>query len=230
MHYIDIIVLAIMGIFTVIGFKRGFITEVFQIIGLFAAIALNTPISRLINNYTKNTLDTHNELIGFLSGVIAFILIFLIFFTVGRILTKTTNIILTSLPNRFIGAFFGGIKGFMIATVVLLLVRLIPVGDNFIQRNVTPDLDTDELIEEGVDLALKATNDEETFVAMKDSLEKQKWNNTLNYDRTTDNDSPTYSRLGYGAYKISTLMDPFIGSVKRLLTDTVEETKEKLDM
>ncbi|MCK4980431.1 MAG: CvpA family protein, partial [Candidatus Delongbacteria bacterium] len=119
MHYIDIIVLAVMGIFTVIGFKRGFITEIFQIIGLFAAIALNTPISRLINNYAKNTLDTHNELIGFLSGIISFILIFLLFFTIGRLLTRTTNIILTSLPNRIVGAFFGGIKGFMVATVVL---------------------------------------------------------------------------------------------------------------
>ena len=230
MHYIDIIVLAVMGIFTVIGFKRGFITEIFQIIGLFAAIALNTPISRLINNYAKNTLDTHNELIGFLSGLISFILIFLFFFVIGRILTRTTNIVLTSLPNRIVGAFFGGIKGFMVATVVLLLIRLIPVGDDFIQRNVAPDLDTDELIEESVDLAIKATNDDETMLAIRDSLESQKWNNSLNYDNMTDNDSPTYSRLGYGAYKISTLMDPFIGSVKRLLTDTVEETKEKLDM
>ncbi|MCK4979336.1 MAG: hypothetical protein KAS62_03020, partial [Candidatus Delongbacteria bacterium] len=114
--------------------------------------------------------------------------------------------------------------------VVLLLIRLIPAGDVFIEKNVTPDLDTDELIEQGVDLALKATNDDESIAAIKDSLENQKWNNSLNYDRMTHSDSPTYSRLGYGAYKISTLMDPFIGSVKRLLTDTVEETKEKLDM
>ncbi|MBN2788657.1 MAG: CvpA family protein [Candidatus Delongbacteria bacterium] len=230
MHYIDIIVLVIMGIFTVIGFKRGFITEIFQIIGIFAAIALNTPISKLINSYTKDTLDTHNELIGFLSGIIAFILIFMVFFTIGRILTKTTNLILTSIPNRLIGSFFGGIKGFMVATVVLLLIRLVPAGDDFIQRNVTPDLDTDELIEGGVELALKATKDDESVKAMKDSLENQKWNNSLNYDRTTDNNSPAYSRLGYGAYKISTLMDPFIGSVKKLLTETVEETKEKLDL
>ncbi|MDA3840075.1 MAG: CvpA family protein [Patescibacteria group bacterium] len=230
MHYIDIIVLVIMGIFTVIGFKRGFITEIFQIIGLFAAIALNTPISRLINNYAKDALDTHNELIGFLSGIISFTLIFLLFFVIGRILTKTTNIILTSLPNRIVGAFFGGIKGFMIATVVLLLVRLTPVGDNFIQTNVTPDLDTDNIIEEGLDLAIDLSNDDENIQAIKDSLEQKKWNNSLNYDKTTNSDSPSYSRLGYGAYKISTLMDPFVGSVKRLLTDTVEETKEKLDM
>ncbi|NOR44186.1 MAG: hypothetical protein GQ534_01260 [Candidatus Delongbacteria bacterium] len=230
MHYIDIIVLVIMGIFTIVGFKRGFITEIFQIIGLFAAIALNTPISRLINNYAKNSLDTHNELIGFLSGIISFALIFLFFFIIGRILTKTTNIILTSLPNRIIGAFFGGIKGFMIATVVLLIVRLIPVGDDFIQNNVTPDLDTDNIIEEGIDLAMDLTNDDENLAAIRDSLESQKWNNSLNYDKTTDNSSPTFSRLGYGAYKISTLMDPFVGSVKRLLTDTVEETKEKLNL
>lgn len=230
MHYIDVIVLVIMGIFTIIGFKRGFITEIFQIIGLIAAFALNTPISKLINNYTKNVLDTHNELIGFLSGIVTFILIFLVFFVIGRILTKTTNIILTSLPNRIIGALFGGIKGFLIATVILLLIRMIPAGDNFIQRNVTPDLDTDKLIEGGVDLALKATKDEETLGAIRDSIENNKWNNSLNYDRTTDNNSPTYSRLGYGAYKISTLMDPFVGSVKKLLTDTVQETKDKLDM
>jgi len=230
MHYIDIIVLAIMGLFTIIGLKRGFITEILQIVGLVAAISLNTPVSRLINNYAKNTFDTHNELIGLLSGIISFLLIFLFFFIIGRILTKTTNIILTSIPNRIIGAFFGAIKGFMIATIVLLLIRLIPAGDDFIQRNVIPDRDTDTLIENGVDIAVKITNEHRIALAMKDSLNNQALDNSLNYGNTTNSNSPTYSRLGYGAYRISTLMNPFVESVKSLLTETVEETKKKLDM
>ena len=226
MHYIDITVLFIMGMFAVMGFKRGFITEIFQIIGLFAAIALNTPVSRLINNYAKNIFDTHSEIIGLFSGITAFIFVFAFFFIMGIILTKTTNIILTSIPNRIIGGIFGGIKGFMVATVVLLLIRLIPAGDEFIQRNVIPDRDTDKLIESSVDMAVKITNKHEIALAMKDSL----IGINLDYSKTTDSDSPAYSRLGYGAYKISTLMDPFIGSVKKLFTDTVEDAKDKLDL
>ncbi|MCG2761387.1 MAG: CvpA family protein, partial [Candidatus Delongbacteria bacterium] len=138
---------------------------------------------------------------------------FAVFFIAGKIVSKSFDLVLTSLPNRAAGIIFGGIKGFLVVTVLFLIIRSIGNGDEFLRKYVTPDKTTDEIINKGMDLAEGLRNDDDN----KDKIEFFNKNIPDSTAYKEDKNTKIYSRLGYGAYKISTMMDPFVNNVKSMV-------------
>jgi hypothetical protein len=123
------------------------------------------------------------------------------------------NFTLPSLPNRIAGIIFGALNGFLTVTLLFILIRLFPAGDGFLKKHVTPDRTTDEIINRTLEIA-----DVEEILEISEH----------------DADGKSYSRIGYAAYRISSLMDPFLdnlGSMLRKKYDEVIEAKvlEKID-
>ena len=121
---LDIIVLLLVGGGLVLGFMRGFVTEVLSLLAWVAAIvalkALHGPVSASLVG-----------LIGTRGGaaVLAFALIFLIVFVAVKLLARriggVTRQSLIGPIDRLLGAGFGALKGLIGATLLYLLASLV---------------------------------------------------------------------------------------------------------
>ncbi|MFO7811271.1 MAG: CvpA family protein [Candidatus Delongbacteria bacterium] len=212
MNIVDIFVIGIIGLFAFIGFWKGFIIQLFHALGIFCAFYFNTPVSRFIAN---NLSSEPEGVIMFIVGIAAFLIIFAIFYITGIIVSRSANIILTSVPNRISGIIFGGLKGFLIVTVVFLIIRSFG-GEEFLKRYVTPDKMTDNIIDKGIE-----------YTSGGKSSEQETEKRIYTEKSDTGKGPALYSRLGYGAYRISAMMDPFVANIKRMFGEKYDEIIEK---
>ena len=203
MNFIDIFVVVLIGLFAFVGCWKGFVIQLFHAAGIFCAFYFNTPVSRFIS---ERLAEEPEGIILLLVGVASFFIIFAVFYIAGMIVSKSVNMVLTSLPNRIAGIIFGGTKGFLVVTVIFLAVRSFG-GDDFLKKYVTPDRFTDDLIEKGKE-----------YSGLQDDSEAP---GDLSYDE--ERASKVYSRLGYGAYRISMMMDPFVNNIKSMFNDKYNE-------
>lgn len=204
MNYIDIIVLVIIVFYALIGFWKGFIPQLFQFAGIFCAFYFNTPLSKFISGIIS---EEPEGVILMLVQIAAFFLIFAVFFITGLILSKTFDLVLTSIPNRIAGIIFGVLNGFLVVCFIFLVVRSFGSGDEYLKKNVTPDKFTDDLINKGMELAADSPPAESSV-------------------NTGESEGKVYSRFGYGAYRISMMMDPFVDNLKKVFKKKYDDIIE----
>lgn len=227
MNFIDIIVVVIIALYALIGFWKGFVSQLFQMIGIFCAFYFNTPVSNFIAEIIS---EEPQGIILMMVQIAAFMLIFAAFYITGMIISKTFEFVLTSIPNRIAGIIFGILNGFMVVSVLFLLVRSIGNGDEFLKKYVTPDSFTDEMINKGLDLASEVAPEKDK----SENLEALKNNIPDNNSGSGKKESKVYSRLGYAAYRISTMMDPFVLNIKTVFRKKIDDiienkVKEKIN-
>jgi membrane protein required for colicin V production len=207
MNFVDIFVVAVIGFFAFMGFWKGFVVQLFHAAGIFCAFYFNTPVSTFIS---ERMAEKPEGIILLLVGIASFFIIFAAFYIAGTIVSKSVNMVLTSLPNRIAGIVFGGIKGFLVVTVIFLAVRSFG-GDELLKKHVTPDRFTDNLIEKGKEYS-GLQDDSETPADLNNNEERA---------------SKVYSKLGYGAYRISMMMDPFVNNIKSMFSEKYDEVIEE---
>lgn len=122
MDILDIIVLLVLAIFGLTGFKNGLAKEVLGMFGIVIAIFLSIhysdSLTTLIHGLTKeqsSTLPWISFIILLISTLVAFqVLIYLI--------TGLLNAMSLGIPNRLFGMLFGMLKSGLIISIVLLVL------------------------------------------------------------------------------------------------------------
>lgn len=151
---LDILVLVIILLYALKGWRRGFILSVFSIVGYFISLIMarafapkitrylivNTNVSSWVDNLLgdklKNVTQINvptNMVTGFATetilSVICFFIIFgvtsLIIFNIGQLANGVTRLPVVGKVNRFGGMVFGTIKGFLLAFIVLALLSFV---------------------------------------------------------------------------------------------------------
>ncbi len=129
MNTIDMIILIIVGFFCVKGFFRGMILEIFTLVGLLIAyiIALRemSTVAHLVNQIISVPLIIANSL-GFL---LIFILILLLFRWIAAVLRRIVKWSFLGWVDRGGGMALGIFKGTLIASLLALLISLIPLSE-----------------------------------------------------------------------------------------------------
>ncbi len=113
----------IVGISLVLGLKglfRGFIKEVFGLVGIIGAIFVASRMSEKVGEIIKPILGIQSEatlsLIGFIVTLVGF---WLIVYILGSILSKITEMSGLGVVNRVLGFIFGTGKIFLIISVIV---------------------------------------------------------------------------------------------------------------
>lgn len=127
-NWADVLAIIIVLRSTYVGSQRGFLGELFYILGIWLIIIFSihfyVPISNFINKYLFISLNISN-LISFL--IIALALYFGFRFIYG-LLQKTIKIEVFPAINKIGGSLLGFCKGFIIATLLFLIMLLIPIS------------------------------------------------------------------------------------------------------
>lgn len=125
--FIDGLALAVILVFAIFGFYRGFVEEFGKLLGLIVSsvTALKTYVS--VTVWLSNLVPID----AWLLLILSFILVFSGVLIGMRLLTKILQFMLvrksSRWANRSLGFFFGGIKGAVILAVCLWIVDLSPM-------------------------------------------------------------------------------------------------------
>jgi membrane protein required for colicin V production len=113
-NWLDLVLLAIIGIAALKGFSRGFIVEVCSLLGLilgiWAGIHLNDRAAEGLG------LDRDQEVLSF---IVVFIAVLILAHFIGRGLTKVIDVAQLTLPNKIAGIVFGALRAAFVLSVLL---------------------------------------------------------------------------------------------------------------
>ena len=133
MNFIDICILVVLGIFGVKGFIRGIVIEIFTLVGMVVAYVI--AIREM--SFFSNLLVTKFHLPDILASSIAFFILFIgivfLFRWIAGALKLFARWTFIGWLDSLGGVLFGLFKGALIASLVILLISLLPLSSE-IQR------------------------------------------------------------------------------------------------
>lgn len=121
--YLDFIFLGVIIITTITGFLKGFAKEFCGFLGMVCGIFFASRFAYDAGEwFSSNVIDFSSDSTHTLIGFIAiFLMIVVVFFIIGKILDKITSSALPNYLNKLLGAFFGGLKSFLILAFIFHL-------------------------------------------------------------------------------------------------------------
>ena len=145
MNILDIVIVLILIMSAIIGFKRGAIKEIVSLVGIIVVFIVSFSLKGVLGNILCKWLPFFN-FAGNLEGVtvlnillyqlIAFLIIYSLLFSIYMIIVKISGVvqkiihmtIILWLPSKLIGAVVAFITGYVMVFVVVLAL-LIPLKD-----------------------------------------------------------------------------------------------------
>jgi len=132
----DIVIVSITVLLGLKGLFRGFIKEVFGLIGIVGGIFVASRAATDIGEYISPLLALENEssikLVGFIAGLIGF---WVVMYIVGLILSKMSSMSGLGIIDRTFGFIFGAGKVFLIVSRIIYALSKVKVFKDKLKTN-----------------------------------------------------------------------------------------------
>ncbi len=125
MNYVDLAVIIILGLIGFKGFRRGLISEVLALVGLFLAIYGGSKLSVWCSEMLAQYVDIAPLALTIISFTLLFITIILVIQYLGKLLTKLIKIAALGIINRILGTVFALLKGILICGLICFAIAAI---------------------------------------------------------------------------------------------------------
>ena len=135
-HYlIDIILLLCLGWGAYKGFKKGFIIQSFMILALVLAIWCGFAFASRLEPFLQKHFQVSDLFCSVVSFFAIFLLVLIIVYTSGFLVSKVADAIVLGLINRLAGAAFGIFTNVLILSVIILLFNRVNEKKHFIETD-----------------------------------------------------------------------------------------------
>jgi len=131
MSLVDILIWALLLAFAAKGFVRGLVSEVCSLLGLVAGGWAAFKYSPSLALAFRPVIHLPQHIAAALSFIFIFLLVSLLFFLLGHLLTVVFKIMLLGGINRVGGVLFGFLEGAFILCMALYFGTTKPVPDKF---------------------------------------------------------------------------------------------------
>ena len=121
MSIIDFIIILFLLWGAVEGFSKGLIEEVTMLAALIFGVYFAVRYSPYTEGILRDFLHVDSGYITFIALAVTFLVIVIVMYVIGKLLTKVANILTLGWINKIIGSLFGILK-YMVIICVLLLV------------------------------------------------------------------------------------------------------------
>jgi len=146
----DFVVIALIVILGLKGLFRGFIKEIFGIIGIiggvFVASRVAVDVGKLINDIIPIPNENTITMVGFIVVLVCF---WIVAYLLGMILDKVFDLSGLGFFNRILGFFFGAGKIFLLISVIIYSASQIKMVNDKLQPKVKNSVTFPILIESG---------------------------------------------------------------------------------
>lgn len=122
MNFLDFIILAALAYAAWVGFKKGFIIELFTFLALFMGLYAGIHFSDWLTGILRDNLGFTSEYLPAISFTLIFLGIGAMVYFAGKTLEKVIKVVQLNLINKLLGIFFSMLKMiFFIGAGILLL-------------------------------------------------------------------------------------------------------------
>ncbi len=121
MNIVDIIIVVILLLGLVNGFRRGLFIEITSLLGLILGVYGAIHFSYYLANILQSRVDWDTSLIQIVAFSGTFLVIMVALVLLGKLLTKIAETIMLGFFNKLLGALFGILKIGLILSVVLII-------------------------------------------------------------------------------------------------------------
>ncbi len=146
----DIVIVSVTVLLGLKGLFRGFIKEVFGLIGIVGGIFVASRAATDIGEYISPLLALENEssikLVGFIAGLIGF---WVVMYIVGLILSKMSSMSGLGIIDRTFGFIFGAGKVFLIVSIIIYALSQVKVFKDKLETNFADTYSYPLLVEVG---------------------------------------------------------------------------------
>ncbi|MCX6277818.1 MAG: CvpA family protein [Bacteroidetes bacterium] len=122
MNFLDYILIIILALFAILGFRKGIIVSVVTVAALIIGIYAAVHFSNYIDATLMENLKPSRKWLPFISFSITFIIVLVVVLLAGKLVEKLVDITGLGFVNRLFGAIFGIIKGVILASVLFFIV------------------------------------------------------------------------------------------------------------
>lgn len=121
MNVLDIIILVLLVLGLINGFRKGLFVEVASLVALVAGIYGAIHFSNYAGDFLMEKVDWNEKTVNITAFAITFIVIVLLIALAGKALTKLADFAALGLLNKLLGAIFGLLKMAVILSVVFII-------------------------------------------------------------------------------------------------------------
>ena len=136
LNLFDIITLALITILGLKGLIRGFIKEVFGLIGIIGGVFLASRFSTEVGDLINNIIPIENEstriLFGFVLAIAGF---WMVLYILGLILSKVFTLSGLGIVDRLLGFVFGASKVFLIFSIIIYAISQVNAIKTSLDKN-----------------------------------------------------------------------------------------------
>lgn len=133
MNGLDIFIIIVISLGLVRGFFRGFIKEVSSIVGVIAGFYGAYTYYQLLANYLNSWISKWGIYVDIGSFCLIFCAIVSVTAVMAYVIREFLRVVFLGWVDRFFGVIFGAIKGFLVASVVfVVLTTFLPGEPEFI--------------------------------------------------------------------------------------------------
>lgn len=123
MNILDIIIAIPLAWGIYQGFKRGLIMELATLIGFIAGIYLGMHLSGLASSWLSSAFNITSSYLPVISFALVFIIVLIGTWFLGKLLSKTAEIILLAWLNKLLGMLFGLVKYALIISFLFSILN-----------------------------------------------------------------------------------------------------------
>lgn len=217
----------VVGISVVLGLKglfKGFIKEVFGLVGIIGGIFIASRMSEVVGNLIKPVIGIESaatlSLIGFVATLIGF---WIVVYILGSILSKITEMSGLGAVNRVFGFIFGTAKIFLIISVIVYALYQIESFKSTLNEKFSKSLVFPYLVETGGFIIKLDTS---KFMPTKKEVPVVEETATEKTEKEVIENTPTPSNETLGD-KITETTSDAVQKVKETATEIIKDTLSK---
>lgn len=134
MNFLDIIILVILGLAAISGFRKGLVMELTSLIALVLGVFVSMYFSEFMVDFLRTVFEIYDSNLHILAFIVTFALVVIIVNVIGKIVEKFVDILLLGIFNKIGGAFFAVLKGLFLLSLLIMVLNYFQFSQNWIKK------------------------------------------------------------------------------------------------
>jgi len=134
MNFFDILILGIISLFVINGYRKGFIISLATFAALISGIYIAVHFSNYIQGILQENFHPSRTWLPILSFGATFLIVIILVFLVAKLMEKIVDVIGMGFLNKLAGALLGVVKGVIFASIILFIVYSVDKNQKWITK------------------------------------------------------------------------------------------------